>query len=211
VTASRGRSLHREHVVAACLAGAVVVVVGYASGVGLKTTPAGADTSVTADGGKPTASQAPPAQQPIPAGQPPAPDAGQPMPAMPGPAGPPAGVPPVAAPITDVPPVQQPPQGPDPVPPGSTDPGVPSTPPNAPVPPGTPVPIPGCQPGLVQPITDAATGLPLVGGLTTGLGLTGPSGVLAALVGSCQPQPGQPPALWPAGLSPAPAALTSGG
>lgn len=208
MTASRGRSLHREHVVAACLAGAVVVVVGYASGVGLKTAPAGANTSVMAVGGQPQTS---PAQQPVPSGQPPPPDAVEPMPPIPGPAAPPAVVPPGAVPVTDVPPVQQPPQGSDPAPPGSTDPGAPSTPPGVPAPPGTPPPAPDCQPGAVQPVVDALTGLPLVGGLTTGLGLTGPGGILLALVGSCQPQPGQTPVLLPAGLPPAQAVPTSGG
>jgi len=202
VTASRGRSLRREHVVAACLTGAVVVVIGYASGVGLKTTPAGADTSVTADGGQPSAPQAPPTQQPTPSGQPPPSDAVQPMPPMPGPAAPPVEA--LPGTVTNVPPVEQLPPGSDPVVPD------PSTPPGAPVPPGTP-PVPGCQPGLVQPVVDAVTGLPLVGDVTTGLGLTGPGGVLAALLGSCPAQAGQSPALPAAALPLVPALPTGGG
>ncbi|MBB1159368.1 MULTISPECIES: hypothetical protein [Amycolatopsis] len=39
--ASAGRGLRRDHGVAASLAGAVVIVAGYASGIGLKTTAAG--------------------------------------------------------------------------------------------------------------------------------------------------------------------------
>ncbi|WP_328609342.1 hypothetical protein OG943_09505 [Amycolatopsis sp. NBC_00345] len=214
MSASRGRAFQRDHVVAACLAGAVVVVVGYASGLGLKTTPAGAGTSVTA-GGPPQTPAAPqePARQPLPAGQlPPANDV-QPMPAMPDVGAPPADGFPATGPVADTPSAE-------PAPPttGSVPPGTEAPPPDpgtgTPTPPGNPV--PDCQPGLAQPVLDTASGLPLVGDLTAGAGLTGPDGILAAILGSCRPQPetpGQPataPAVLP-GIQPTPATPASGG
>jgi hypothetical protein len=175
-------------VIAAALTGAVVIVVGYASGLGLNTTSAGADGSVSADGGQPATVQQPqPDQQPLPSGDPPPPNAVRPMPPVPAGTTPPADVPATVPPVNDpgsaTPPVDQQPPVTDPTQPA------PTSPPGAP-PPGTP-PV-ACQPGIVGPLLDTVTGLPLVGGLTTGLGLTGPSGVLAAVVGSCPAAVGEP-------------------
>ncbi|EOD63425.1 hypothetical protein H480_37070, partial [Amycolatopsis vancoresmycina DSM 44592] len=47
----RGPALRRDHVIAASLAGAVVVVVGYASGIGLHPGTAAAAPPAVADGG----------------------------------------------------------------------------------------------------------------------------------------------------------------
>jgi hypothetical protein len=172
------QGLRRDHVIAAGLAGAVVIVVGYASGLGLKPSSVGAGRSVTADGGQHSTPQTPAGEQPVPSGQLPSPDAVPPMPPVPG-GTQPVDVPPSPSdvvPVTAIP-AEQPPPETDP-----TSPGSPTTPP-APTPPGTP--SPECRPGLVQPVLDAASGLPLVGDLTGGLGITGPSGLLSTLLGSC--------------------------
>lgn len=99
---------HRDKVIAACLVGAVVVVIGYASGIGLRTE-AAATPAV------------PPAAAPAapPVGQPPA--GGLPV-AVPPPAGaiPPAAAPAVAPPAS--PPAQPVPGTPPPGPPATTPP-----------------------------------------------------------------------------------------
>jgi len=153
------QGLRRDHVIAAGLAGAVVIVVGYASGLGLKPGSVGAGSSVTADGGQHSTPQTPAGERPVPSGQLPSPDAVPPMPPVPG----------------GTQPVDVPPSPPDVVPV--------TTMPTEQPPPGTP--SPECQPGLVQPVLNAASGLPLVGDLTGGLGITGPSGLLSTLLGSC--------------------------
>ncbi|MBB1159853.1 MULTISPECIES: hypothetical protein [Amycolatopsis] len=203
VVASVGRGPRRDQVVAACLAGAVVVVVGYASGIGLKTTAA----SGPAPSDQPPAQAAPAPQPVLPNGELPPPGAVQPMPPVPGGGIPPVDAPPPAAPVTDLPPGEVPPPtgdipqpSGDPMPPAPPD-TPPQTPPETPPPTGTPT----CRPGAVQPVLDTVSGLPLVGGLTTGLAVTGPDGLLATLIGSCPAVPGQP-----AG-SPAPAAIPSSG
>ncbi|MBE8523900.1 hypothetical protein ILP97_41545, partial [Amycolatopsis sp. H6(2020)] len=68
------------------------------------------------------------------------------------------------------------------------DPGTPpppsSPPPTTPAPPGTDV--PACQPGVPQQVLDTVGDLPLLGTVTTGLGVTGPSGVGALVLGYCR-------------------------
>ncbi|WP_406629779.1 hypothetical protein [Amycolatopsis sp. WGS_07] len=182
VVASAGRGLRRDHVVAACLAGAVVIVVGYASGIGLKTT--------TASGPAPSEqapAQAAPAPEPVlPNGNLPPAGAVQPMPPVPDGGLPPADAPPPEMPMPDSP------TGETPAPTGEIPP--PSGAPAPPSPPETPPqsPVPTCQPGAVQPVLDTVSGLPLVGGITAGAGLTGPDGILAALLGSCPAPSGTP-------------------
>lgn len=175
--------LSRDHVIAAGLAGAVVVVVGYASGLGLRPggTAGAATPPVVADGGH----QAPqPTQQPqIPSAVPPANVPVSPLPADP-----------VGGEQPSMPSMPQPPgdvgatPAPDPgMPgmPGTTEPTPPpgtTTPP--PPPPGTDV--PACQPGAAQQVLDTVGGLPLLGAVTTGLGVTGPDGLGARILGYCR-------------------------
>ncbi|WP_370940711.1 hypothetical protein [Amycolatopsis sp. cg13] len=178
-------SVGREQVVAACLAGAVVVVVGYASGIGLKTTAASGPVALDQ-----APAQAAPAPQPVlPNGELPPPGAVQPMPPVPGGGIPPVDAPPPAAPVADAPSGEvPPPTGEIPQPSGDPmPPAPPETPPQTPT--GTPPPsgTPTCQPGAVQPVLDTVSGLPLIGGLTTGIGVTGPDGLLSTILGSCPP------------------------
>ncbi len=170
----RGPALSRDHLIAASLAGAVVVVVGYASGIGLRPgSPAAAAPPAVADGGQ----QAPPAtEEPIPAGEPPADVPASPLSAVPIvelPAAPPADAMPSLPGGVDVepPPVTEPP-----APPGTSVP--------EPPPPGTD--LPACQPGLPQQVLDTVGGLPLLGAVTTGLGVTGPAGLGATVLGYCR-------------------------
>ncbi|WP_020672204.1 hypothetical protein [Amycolatopsis nigrescens] len=192
--AARDWSPRREHLIAASLTGAVVVVVGYASGIGVRTTiPAGAEAEVRA------AAPAVPGEPavPLPAGAPP--PVG-PVPSLPAAS---VGVPDVALPMPPMPSMPEVPAIPAPVPPvtevPSTGPLPPNpSPPGVPPPPGLPMPpVPDCQPGVVQPVLDLAGGLPLVGDL----GVTGPSGLLGTLLGYCAP----------AGPAPAPAPEHPGG
>lgn len=177
---SVGLSLRREHLIAACLTGAVVVIVGYASGLGLK--PGVASTPSVVAGGNPPAG--PGTQQSLPSDIPPV----STVPPIPPMAGMPNAVPVSSMPgdVGGVTAQTQPPA--DSTSPGSTDPTTPTGPPVAstppPPPPGTP--LPQCQPGLVQPVLDGVSGLPLVGGLATGLGVSGPNGLLASILGYCQ-------------------------
>ncbi|WP_034286871.1 hypothetical protein [Amycolatopsis benzoatilytica] len=194
VVASAG--LRRDQVVAACLAGAVVVVVGYASGIGLKTTVA---TGPAASDQAP-AQAVPAPQQPPPNGELPPMASVPPMPPMPDGGPPPGDLP--AAPVADaptsdvaVPTMENPQPSGDPVPPGTP----PQTPPSTTA--------PTCQPGAVQPVLDTAGGLPLVGGLTAGAGVTGPNGLLATLIGFCPTAPGTPAQL--PGAVPLPPAATA--
>ncbi|MGW3966137.1 hypothetical protein ACWED2_40385 [Amycolatopsis sp. NPDC005003] len=188
----RGPALRRDHVIAASLAGAVVVVVGYASGIGLRPGTAAATPPVVADGGHPAAPETP-APQTVPAGLPPAGGPVSPLPALP--VGDQPGAPMPSMPgDTGVAPVPDP--GPlDPGPSPAPSPPEPTTP--APPPPGTDV--PACQPGVPQQVLDTVGGLPLLGAVTTGLGVTGPGGVGALVLGYCRtPDGGLEPAMVPA-------------
>ncbi|SEC95769.1 hypothetical protein SAMN04489727_5753 [Amycolatopsis tolypomycina] len=184
----RGPALRRDHVIAASLAGAVVIVVGYASGIGLRPGTAAATPPVVADGGHPPAAPQTPAPQPLPVGQLPT-------------GGPPSPLP--AVPVGDVPAAPMPSMpGAVPIPdPGSPDPG---SPPSSPPPSTSPAPPPGtdvptCQPGVPQQVLDTVGGLPLLGAVTSGLGVTGPDGVGALVLGYCRnPDGGLEPAMVPA-------------
>ena len=170
----RGPALSRDHLIAASLAGAVVVVVGYASGIGLRPgSPAAAAPPVVADGGH---QGTPPTGEPLPPGEPPANVPSTPLPAVP-----------IVGPATVLPPdTSMPPMGggvdvePTPVtetpPPGTTVP--------PPPPPGTD--LPACQPGVAQQVLDTVGGLPLLGAVTTGLGVTGADGLGATVLGYCR-------------------------
>ncbi|MFT7872274.1 MULTISPECIES: hypothetical protein [Amycolatopsis] len=180
----RGPALRRDHVIAASLAGAVVVVVGYASGIGLRpgTTTAAAPPAV-ADGGNPVTPETP-GTPPLPAGPLPTGGPQSPLPALPVDA-------PSAVTMPSMPPMPGD-IGAAPVPdPGSPDPG--AAPPPAspeptttvpPPPPGTDV--PACQPGVAQQLLETVGGLPLLGTVTTGLGMTGPDGAGALILGYCR-------------------------
>lgn len=142
---------HRDKVIAAALTGAVVVVVGYASGIGLRTDASAATTP------PPPTQAAPPA---APAGELPS--------AVPPPAAPegylPAQVPP-AAPPGNQPPPGTPPTIPPHLPPG-TDPHPPGHDPSDP--PSEPPSEPGdeCEDGAVRALVDMllpADTLPLTG------------------------------------------------
>ncbi|MFJ9778776.1 hypothetical protein ACIRSS_04285 [Amycolatopsis sp. NPDC101161] len=199
----RGPALRRDHVIAASLAGAVVVVVGYASGIGLR--PGGsadaATPPVVADGGHQPVPETPGTQQ-LPSALPPS---DVPVPPLP------------AVPVGDQPVVTAPSMPPDvvvtptsdPGPPEPTSPPEPTTTPPLP-PPGTDV--PACQPGAAQQVLDTVGGLPLLGAVTTGLGVTGPDGVGALVLGYCRTAGGGlEPAMVPAGsVGVAPATVASG-
>ncbi|AIG73640.1 Putative membrane protein [Amycolatopsis japonica] len=161
----------RDQLIAASLTGAVVIVVGYASGLGLK-------PGTAAENPPPVIAQpAPSGPSPVPDGKPPPP---APIPALP------------AVPVTDAPAPVAPP-GPG----GGVDAG-PSAPPPEPVPPTHPHPeppttpppppeeLPVCQPGAVQQVLDTVAALPLLGGVTGGLGVTGADGLGATLLGYCR-------------------------
>jgi hypothetical protein len=185
----RGPALRRDHVIAASLAGAVVIVVGYASGIGLR--PGGAADAATppvvADGGHPAAPETP-GTQPLPSALPPSDVPVSPLPAVPAGDQPATTVPPMPGDVVVAP-------TPDPGSPAPTTPPNPTTPPLPP--PGTEV--PACQPGAAQQVLDTVGGLPLVGAVTTGLGVTGPDGLGALVLGYCRtPDGGLEPAMVPA-------------
>lgn len=157
-----GTILRREHLVAASLVGTVVVVVGFASGLGL-THPASAGTQQAQP--RTTELPPPPAPAAAPGGSPGTPSGGGPV----GYVGTPAAgggnlaigpltadvpTPPTSAPPTTTPPTTTPPTG-------TTQ--------------------PACQPGLLtgllNQVTTAVNGLPVVGSLTPALTDT--------LLGSC--------------------------
>jgi len=194
----RGPALRRDHVIAASLAGAVVIVVGYASGIGLRPGTAAATPPAVADGGHPAAPETP-AAQPLPAGRLPTGGPASPLPALP------VGDQP-AVPMPPLPPMPSMPGdiGVVPVPdPGSLDPGTPPPPsspePTTPVPPPPGTDLPACQPGVPQQVLDTVGGLPLLGAVTTGLGVTGPAGIGAQVLGYCRtPDGGLEPAMVPA-------------
>lgn len=207
----RGPALRRDHVIAASLAGAVVIVVGYASGIGLRPggTADAATPPVVADGGHP-ATPATPGTQPLPAGQPPSDVPPVPLPAVP------VGDQPAQT-VPSIPSMPSMPGGvgvvptpePEPTEPGSPDP-TPTSPPSTPPPPGTDV--PPCQPGVPQQVLDTVGGLPLLGAVTTGLGVTGPSGVGALVLGYCRTTDGNlEPAMVPAGAVGVPATTVQSG
>ncbi|MGW5720916.1 hypothetical protein ACWEVP_32410 [Amycolatopsis sp. NPDC003865] len=196
----RGPALRRDHVIAASLAGAVVVVVGYASGIGLR--PGGAADAATppavADRGHPAAPETP--------GAPPLPSA----------------LPPSDVPVVPLPavPVGDQPAGTTPSMPGDIDatptpapepPPAPTSPPEpAPPPPGTDV--PACQPAAAQQVLDTVGALPLVGAVTTGLGVTGPDGLGALVLGYCRTSGGGlEPAMVPAESVGVPATTVASG
>jgi hypothetical protein len=192
----RGPAVRRDHVIAASLAGAVVIVVGYASGIGLRPGSAAATAPpVVADGGHQPAPQTPQAQQPVPAGQPPADVPPAPLPAVPV-ADPPA----AAMPPGDI--VAAPPASSDPgipLPPPSSESPAPPTSPTLPPPPPPGADVPACQPGVPQQVLDTVGGLPLLGAVTTGLGVTGPDGLGAQVLGYCRTADGGlEPAMVPA-------------
>ncbi|NBH11779.1 hypothetical protein GTY80_52140, partial [Amycolatopsis sp. SID8362] len=93
---------------------------------------------------------------------------------------------------------------PEPTPAPTPPPG--TTPP----PPGTDV--PACQPGAVQQVLDTVGGLPVLGALTTGLGVTGPDGAGALVLGYCRTTDGGlEPAMVPAGAVGIPASTVPSG
>ncbi|MEU5263922.1 hypothetical protein [Amycolatopsis sp. NPDC021455] len=201
----RGPALRRDHVIAASLAGAVVIVVGYASGIGLRPggTAGAATPPVVADGGHPATPETP-ATPSLPPGLPPADVPPVPLPAVP------AGDVPAPA----MPSMPSMPGGIDVVPtPAPPDPGSPQPTP----PPTTPVPPPGtdvppCQPGVTQQVLDTVGGLPLLGSVTTGLGVTGPGGVGALVLGYCRTTDGGlEPAMVPAAAVGVPAPTVPNG
>ncbi|KAA9166844.1 hypothetical protein FPZ12_001210 [Amycolatopsis acidicola] len=161
-------SVRREHLVAALLVGGVVVIVGFASGLGLRTTTTNAqaaDTPATASPG--TA---------VPDGQ--LPQASVPQMTMPGNQLPadipvPSDYPTTGDDSGTVPVVQVPPTDPGSTTPVSpTEPGTPA-PPTTPTNPGQPA---TCLPGVAQQVADTANtvvgALPVVSTLTGTLGLT---------------------------------------
>jgi hypothetical protein len=195
----RGPALRRDHVIAASLAGAVVVVVGYASGIGLRPGTAAATPPVVADGGHPAAAPETPGAQPLPAGQPPAGGPVSPLPAVPVGDLPPDPMPSMPGDVGATP-------APDPGSPGAGTTPPPSEPePTTPVPPPPGTDVPACQPGVPQQVLDTVGGLPLLGAVTTGLGVTGPAGVGALVLGYCRTADGE---LTPAMVPAAPAAPT---
>ncbi|HET6703719.1 hypothetical protein [Amycolatopsis sp.] len=189
----RGPALRRDHVIAASLAGAVVIVVGYASGIGLRPGTAAATPPVVADGGHPVTPQTP-APQPVPTGRLPTGGPVSPLPALPVGDVPAAPMPPMPGDGGVVAPVPDPgTPGPGSPPPSTPPPSTPPTPP----PPGTDV--PACQPGVPQQVLDTVGGLPLLGAVTTGLGVTGPDGAGALVLGYCRTADGGlEPAMVPA-------------
>lgn len=188
----RGSALRRDHVIAASLAGAVVVVVGYASGIGLR--PGGADAAtppVVADGGHPVTPETP-GTQPLPSALPPSDVPVSPLPAVPVGDQPATAIPSMPGDVVVAPTL-------DPGPSAPTTPPEPTTPPLPP--PGTDV--PACQPGAAQQVLDTVGGLPLLGAVTTGLGVTGPDGLGALILGYCRtPDGGLEPAMVPAVIPP---------
>lgn len=175
--ALRGIAPRRDQLIAASLTGAVVIVVGYASGLGLKPGTAAAENPPA------LAQPAPSASTPSPGGEPPAP---VPVPSLP--AVPVTGVPAPAAPPEPTVPgggVEVSPSVPPPDPvPSHPHPGPPSATPPSPPPPGTE--LPACQAGVAQQLLDTVGTLPLLGGVTGGLGVTGPDGLGATLLGYCR-------------------------
>jgi hypothetical protein len=193
-------ALRRDHLIAASLASAVVVVVGYASGIGLRpggvavAEPPPAGTGLPATPAGPSGEQGVPSNQMPSMGPLPPLTTGSPPPGS-IPAGTPGDV--AAAPVVGTPP--DPGTAPPSIDPPSTD--SPSPPSSTPVPPLPPpgTELPACQPGVTQQVLDTVGGVPLLGSLTTGLGVTGPDGVGAMVLGYCRTQDGaSQPALVPA-------------
>ncbi|GAB3160026.1 hypothetical protein GCM10027258_74540 [Amycolatopsis stemonae] len=175
----RGPALRRDHVIAASLAGAVVVVVGYASGIGLRPGAAAAAPPPVVDGGHQAVPETPGAQ-PLPSGLPPADVPVPPLPAVPVVDQPPPTTPGDVV-VTPTPePVPTVPQEPEPVPPPGTE-------------------VPTCRPGAAQQVLDTVGGLPVLGAVTGGLGVTGPDGLGALVLGYCRTADGGlEPAMVPA-------------
>ncbi|MEU8411390.1 hypothetical protein AB0C24_01310 [Amycolatopsis japonica] len=161
----------RDQLIAASLTGAVVIVVGYASGLGLKPGTA-AENPPTA-----IAQPAPSGSSPVPDGKPPPPAPIPSLPAVPVADAPAPVAPPGPGGGVDVSPSAPPPE---PVPPTHPHPVPPTTPP----PPAEELPV--CQPGAVQQVLDTVAALPLLGGVTGGLGVTGADGLGASLLGYCR-------------------------
>jgi hypothetical protein len=181
-------ALRRDHLIAASLTSAVVVVVGYASGLGLR--PGGAVAAQpppAADVTQPATPTTPSGQQPAPSNEMPSMGQLPPLPPLPAdsrpadsvPSGTPGGA--VDVPVDGT----QPDPGSAPPPIGTAPPSPPpSTPVPPPPPPGTD--LPACKPGVTQQVLDTVGGLPLLGTLTTGLGVTGPDGLGATVLGYCR-------------------------
>lgn len=169
---------HRDKVIAAALTGAVVIVVGYASGIGLRTDAAASPAPV-----QPPAQAAPPANGLPAAVPPPAPPEGF-LPAQP-----PAGSPSANYPVQPPPASPQVPHVP---PPGAHPPGhQPSEPPNDP----PSEPAKDCEDGAVRSLVDMllpAGALPL-GDETLPLDASADDeqgavqDTLDALIGYCEP------------------------
>jgi hypothetical protein len=187
-----GTALRREQVIAGLLVGGVVVIVGYASGLGLRT------TTTPAQAASPGQAQSVPnAGTPLPGAQLPV-AAPPPTISIPGDLGAAqpveSGV--AAQPVTTVPSLPSVPGT------GTTAPTNPTMPSSTPVP-GAPS---TCLPGLAQNVADQGNavigGLPVVPTLTGSLGLTqSPDGsspgqlnmVLYSVTGYCaSPEPAQP-------------------
>ncbi|WP_410655393.1 hypothetical protein [Amycolatopsis sp. lyj-112] len=158
--ALRGIAPRRDQLIAASLTGAVVIVVGYASGLGLKPGTAAENPPVLAQ-------PAPSGTTPLPGGEPPAPAPIPSLPAVPVTDIPAPVVPPVPGGGIEVPPSVPPPE---PVPsPPHPDPDPPPTTPPLPPPDAE---LPACQPGVAQQVLDVVAGLPLISEITDGLGAT---------------------------------------
>lgn len=178
----RGQGPLRDNVIAACLVGAVVVVIGYASGLGLRTDLAAANTPAAAA----------PAQPGVPAVAPPPPL-------------PPAGLlPPPGAPVNAAPPATAAPQitGSQPYPPAtSPGPQPPSSTPPHDQDPSEPPPS-ECQESLLRTLLDmlGLSGVqPVVGSVAPDLPLGGQSDdedlvddALDMVAGSCDPDESAP-------------------
>ena len=163
VPKTSGSALRREHVVAACLVGTVVVVVGFASGLGLRAPTSAATEAAPQPAGaprNPTVAQPPPGTAPINY--------------VGTPSGGGTGAPPILGPLPDTPPV-----------PTTSTFDTPTTTPAVPPPPdkstSPPQPSPSCQPGLLSTVLDQVTtvvnAVPAVGSLLNGL--------TAPLLGGC--------------------------
>lgn len=193
----RGPALRRDHVIAASLAGAVVIVVGYASGIGLR--PGGADAATpppVADGGHSVTPETPGAQ-PLPSALPPSDVPVAPLPAVPVGDQPAMTMPDTPGDVVVAP-------TPEPAPPEPTVPPEPAPPPGPDV--------PACEPAVAQQVLDTVGGLPVLGPVTKGLGVTGPDGVGALVLGYCRTTDGTlEPAMVPAGaVGVAPTTVPSG-
>lgn len=213
-----GLTLRREQVIAALLVTGVVVVVGYASGLGLRTTTSAGGPNQVVTGPTPTEQPALPGTGELPQAVSP-PGATMPVDSLPA-AG--STEPVVALPVPTTPTLSPDPQVPVPTQPTQPAPGQPTVPgqPTDPAAPGA------CLPGLAQNVADTAntvvSGLPVVSTVTGTLGLTqSPDGsspgtlntLLYSVTGYCAPAAPTDPVSTLTGALPAavPAALPLAG